>query len=69
VTADLSGSELAAGIRAAVAAAATQLLLQRDTTVTVCHRHPKELAEVTRTADVLVAAVGRPNLITAEFDG
>jgi methylenetetrahydrofolate dehydrogenase (NADP+) / methenyltetrahydrofolate cyclohydrolase len=67
VTADLSGSELAAGIRAAVAAAAAQLLLQRDTTVTVCHRHPKELAEVTQTADVLVAAVGRPNLITAEF--
>jgi methylenetetrahydrofolate dehydrogenase (NADP+) / methenyltetrahydrofolate cyclohydrolase len=43
------------------------LLLQRDATVTVCHRHTKELAEVTRSADVLVAAVGRPNLITAEF--
>jgi len=37
--------------------------------VTVCHRHTKELAEVTRSADVLVAAVGRPNLITAEFVG
>jgi methylenetetrahydrofolate dehydrogenase (NADP+) / methenyltetrahydrofolate cyclohydrolase len=46
---------------------AAQLLLQRDATVTVCHRHTKELAEVTRSADVLVAAVGRPNLITAEF--
>jgi methylenetetrahydrofolate dehydrogenase (NADP+) / methenyltetrahydrofolate cyclohydrolase len=44
-----------------------QLLLQRDATVTVCHRHTKELAEVTRSADVLVAAVGRPNLITDEF--
>jgi methylenetetrahydrofolate dehydrogenase (NADP+)/methenyltetrahydrofolate cyclohydrolase len=43
------------------------LLLQRDATVTVCHRHTKELAGVTRSADVLVAAVGRPNLITAEF--
>jgi methylenetetrahydrofolate dehydrogenase (NADP+) / methenyltetrahydrofolate cyclohydrolase len=43
------------------------LLLQRDATVTVCHRHTKDLAEVTRAADVLVAAVGRPNLITAEF--
>jgi methylenetetrahydrofolate dehydrogenase (NADP+)/methenyltetrahydrofolate cyclohydrolase len=45
---------------------AAQLLLQRDATVTVCHRHTKELAEVTRRADVLVAAVGRPGLITAE---
>jgi methylenetetrahydrofolate dehydrogenase (NADP+)/methenyltetrahydrofolate cyclohydrolase len=42
------------------------LLLQRDATVTVCHRHTKELAEATRAADVLVAAVGRPGLITAE---
>ena len=46
---------------------AALLLLQRDATVTVCHRHTKELAEVTRSADVLVAAVGRPKLITAEF--
>jgi methylenetetrahydrofolate dehydrogenase (NADP+)/methenyltetrahydrofolate cyclohydrolase len=42
------------------------LLLQRDATVTVCHRGTKDLAEVTRSADVLVAAVGRPHLITAE---
>jgi methylenetetrahydrofolate dehydrogenase (NADP+)/methenyltetrahydrofolate cyclohydrolase len=45
---------------------AALLLLQRDATVTVCHRGTKDLAEVTRSADVLVAAVGRPNLITAE---
>ena len=43
-----------------------QLLLARDATVTICHRHTKELADVTLTADVLVAAVGRPGLITAE---
>jgi methylenetetrahydrofolate dehydrogenase (NADP+)/methenyltetrahydrofolate cyclohydrolase len=42
------------------------LLLQRDATVTICHRHTKDLAEVTRAADVLVAAVGRPGLITGE---
>ena len=42
------------------------LLLQRDATVTVCHSRTKELARVTRTADVLVAAVGRPGLLTAE---
>ena len=45
---------------------AAQLLLQRNATVTICHRHTKELAESTRVGDVLVAAVGRPRLITAE---
>jgi methylenetetrahydrofolate dehydrogenase (NADP+)/methenyltetrahydrofolate cyclohydrolase len=45
---------------------AALLLLQRDATVTVCHSRTKDLAEVTRSADVLVAAVGRPDLITAE---
>ncbi len=48
---------------------AAHLLLQRDATVTVCHRGTKDLAAVTRSADVLVAAVGRPNLITAEHVG
>src|SRR3712207_3717239 len=45
---------------------AAHLLLQRDATVTVCHSRTKELAAVTRSADVLVAAVGRPGLLTAE---
>lgn len=45
---------------------AAQLLLQRDATITVCHRHTKELAEHTGQADVLVVAVGRAGLITAE---
>jgi methylenetetrahydrofolate dehydrogenase (NADP+)/methenyltetrahydrofolate cyclohydrolase len=45
---------------------AAHLLLQRDATVTVCHSRTKELAELTRSADVLVAAVGRPGLVTAE---
>lgn len=43
-----------------------QLLLQRDATVGICHRHTKDLAEHTRTADVLVVAVGRIGLIRAE---
>ncbi|MFI9269980.1 bifunctional 5,10-methylenetetrahydrofolate dehydrogenase/5,10-methenyltetrahydrofolate cyclohydrolase [Kitasatospora sp. NPDC052896] len=45
---------------------AAHLLLDRDATVTVCHSRTADLAAVTRTADVLVAAVGRPGLITAE---
>jgi methylenetetrahydrofolate dehydrogenase (NADP+) / methenyltetrahydrofolate cyclohydrolase len=43
------------------------LLLQRDATVTVCHSKTPDLAAVCRQADVLVAAVGRPGLVTKEF--
>lgn len=39
------------------------LLLQRNATVTVCHSRTRDLAEVCRRADVLVAAVGVPRLI------
>lgn len=42
------------------------LLLHADATVTVCHSRTPDLAEVTRQADILVAAVGRPGLVTAE---
>lgn len=40
-----------------------QLLLQRDATVTIAHSRTADLAAVCREADVLVAAVGRPELI------
>jgi len=43
------------------------LLLQRDATVTICHSKTPSLADATRHADVLVAAVGRPRLITADM--
>lgn len=52
------------------------MLLQRDiglgreyanATVTVCHSQSNDLAATTRNADVLVAAVGRPRLITADM--
>ncbi|ALE74707.1 5,10-methylene-tetrahydrofolate cyclohydrolase [Pseudonocardia sp. EC080625-04] len=43
-----------------------QLLLQRDATVSICHRHTKDLAEHTRHADVLVVAVGLIGLVRAE---
>jgi methylenetetrahydrofolate dehydrogenase (NADP+)/methenyltetrahydrofolate cyclohydrolase len=41
------------------------LLLQHDATVTVCHSRTPDLAEHTRRADVVVAAVGRANTLTA----
>ena len=43
------------------------LLLQRNATVTICHSKTRDLAEVTRRADVVVAAVGRANLITGDM--
>lgn len=44
-----------------------QLLLSRNATVTVCHSHTRNLKEICRTADILVAAVGRPHFITADM--
>jgi methylenetetrahydrofolate dehydrogenase (NADP+)/methenyltetrahydrofolate cyclohydrolase len=43
-----------------------QLLLQRDATVTICHSRTRDLAGVTRQADLLVAAIGRPGFIGRE---
>jgi methylenetetrahydrofolate dehydrogenase (NADP+)/methenyltetrahydrofolate cyclohydrolase len=43
------------------------LLLQANATVTVCHSRTRELAEHTRSADVLVVAVGSPALVDAEM--
>lgn len=43
------------------------LLLQKDATVTICHSRTAALAEITRQADILVAAVGKENLITADM--
>ena len=38
-----------------------------DATVTVCHSRTRDLPDVTRTADILVAAIGRPRFITADM--
>ncbi len=43
------------------------LLLHENGTVTICHSRTKNLAEVCRRADVLVAAVGKPNFVTADM--
>jgi methylenetetrahydrofolate dehydrogenase (NADP+)/methenyltetrahydrofolate cyclohydrolase len=43
-----------------------ELLLQRDATVTVCHSRTRDLAAVTREADILVAAVGRAGFVRGE---
>ena len=43
------------------------LLLARNATVTVCHSRTTDLPEVTRQADILVAAIGKPNFVTADM--
>ncbi len=43
------------------------LLLQENGTVTVTHSHTKDLKEVTKRADILVVAIGKPRMITAEY--
>ena len=43
------------------------LLLAADATVTVCHSKTQNLKEITKTADVLIAAVGRPKFVTADM--
>lgn len=43
------------------------LLLQRNATVTICHSKTRNLSEVASAADILVAAIGRPIMVTAEM--
>lgn len=43
------------------------LMLHRDATVTICHSKTSNLAEICRTADILVSAVGRANFITSDM--
>ena len=42
-------------------------LLNRDATVTICHSKTKNLKDLTKTADILVVAIGKPNFITADY--
>lgn len=43
------------------------MLISRDATVTVCHSKTPDLGSVTREADIVVAAVGRPELMTGDM--
>ncbi len=47
-----------------------QLMMQKqygDSTVTVCHSHSKTLKEECRNADIIIAAIGRPDFVTADM--
>jgi methylenetetrahydrofolate dehydrogenase (NADP+)/methenyltetrahydrofolate cyclohydrolase len=45
------------------------LLLARNATVTICHSRTADLPAVTRQADILVAAIGKPGIVTADMVG
>ncbi|SNU94649.1 Bifunctional protein FolD [Megamonas hypermegale] len=43
------------------------LLLSKNATVTICHSHTKNLKEICKSADIIVAAIGKPKFITADM--
>ena len=65
---DISGKEcVVVGRSNIVGKPQAMLLLHQNGTVTICHSRTKDLAEHTKKADILVAAVGRPNFITGDM--
>src|SRR5690606_29081682 len=53
--------------RIAGAPLSMMLVEQGRATVTICHKYTRNLAEITRSADILFVAVGKPGLITADM--
>ncbi len=65
---DIKGKEaVVVGRSNIVGKPVAMLLLHRHATVTVCHSRTKDLPEVTRRADILVAAIGRANFVTEDM--
>lgn len=65
---DISGKEcVVVGRSNIVGKPQAMLLLHQNGTVTICHSRTKNLAEKTKNADILIAAVGKPNFITGDM--
>jgi methylenetetrahydrofolate dehydrogenase (NADP+)/methenyltetrahydrofolate cyclohydrolase len=65
---DVSGKEcVVIGRSNIVGKPMAMLLLHANGTVTVCHSRTKDLADVTRRADILVVAIGKANFVTADM--
>lgn len=45
----------------------SQCLLNKNATVTICHSRTRNLPEITKNADILVSAIGRPEFVTADM--
>jgi methylenetetrahydrofolate dehydrogenase (NADP+)/methenyltetrahydrofolate cyclohydrolase len=64
----LEGSEgVVVGRSNIVGKPVSMLLLAENSTVTVCHSRTRNLGEVTRRADILIAAIGKPKIITSDM--
>lgn len=44
-----------------------QCLLRKNATVTICHSKTRDISQITKTADILISAVGRVNMVTSEM--
>lgn len=65
---DLTGKEVVIlGRSNIVGKPAAQLMLQKNATVTVCHSRTKDLAEVVKRADVVIAAIGQKRFVKASM--
>lgn len=45
----------------------SMMLLNRNATVTICHSRTEQLADIVRTADIVVAAVGKPGFVQSDW--
>ena len=43
------------------------MLLKANATITICHSKTENLADITKTADILIAAIGKSNFVTADM--
>lgn len=65
---ELKGKEaVVLGRSMVVGKPAAMLLIKENATVTICHSRTKNLKDVTRRADILIAAIGKSNFITADY--
>ena len=55
------------GRRLVIGKPVAMMLLQENSTVTICHSRTKEIAKAAKDADVLIAAVGQAKMVTPEF--
>jgi methylenetetrahydrofolate dehydrogenase (NADP+) / methenyltetrahydrofolate cyclohydrolase len=65
---DLEGKHaVVVGASRITGAPLSMMLTQAHATVTICHKHTRDLSAFTRAADILLVAVGKPGLITADM--
>ena len=65
---DLAGKHVVViGRSHLVGSPVARLLLNENATVTMCHSYTKDLASITKLADILVVCVGKPRMITKEY--